>query len=102
MFGRKLINGSVKLLGVPAPVMTNGPPWTDNILVSSPDWVAGDTGTSPNWGSQPGGPYGSVSIQLSVLIRVMTAYVRRSPENMRSTASHVRDDLLQDNLTARL
>ena len=32
----------------------------------------------------------------------MAAYVRRSPENMRSTPRRVHDDILQDNRTARM
>ena len=93
MFGRKSINGSVDFLGVSAPLRTYAPPWIDNILVPSPAWGAGGTTIDPNWGIQPGGPYGSVSIMWSGTIPAMPAYVRRSPENMRSVARRVRDDL---------
>ena len=36
MFGVNSINESVQWLGVPAPLRTDGPPWTDNILAPSP------------------------------------------------------------------
>ena len=62
IFGRKSINGSVEWLGVPAPLRTDGPPCTDNILVPSPDWGAGGNATNPNWGIQPSVPYGIVSV----------------------------------------
>ena len=57
MFGLNSINGSVQLLDVPAPLRTDGTPWTDNILAPSPAWGTGGTDTNPNYGIQPGGPY---------------------------------------------
>ena len=38
MFGVNSINGSVQWLSAPAPLMTNVPPWTDNILAPSSAW----------------------------------------------------------------
>ena len=94
MFRVNSINGSVQWLGVPAPLRTDGPPWTDNILVPTPAWVTSGTATNLNWGSQPGGSYGSVSFLWSGPIRAMPSYIRRSPENTRSAARRVRDNLL--------
>ena len=62
MFGVDLINGSVQWLGVPYPLRTDRPPWTDNILAPNPAWGNGGTSTNPNWGIQLGGPYDSVSV----------------------------------------
>ena len=94
MFGVNPINGGVQWLGVPAPLRTNGPPWTDNISATSPTWGTGGTATNLNWGSQPGGPYGSVAVPWSGPVRAMTAYVRRSPVKMRSALRRICDDLL--------
>ena len=102
MFGLSSMNGSVQRLGVPAPLRTDGPPWTDNILVSSPAWVTGGNVTNPNWGIQPGGPYGIVVVPWSVTVRALTAYALSSLENMRSVAFHVHNDLLRYNRTARM
>ena len=96
---RKSINGIVEWLGVPDPLRTDAPPWTDNILVPSPDWGAGGTAKNPNWGSQPGGPYGNVSVMWSSPIYAMSAYVCRSTENTRIVAHRIRDDLLQEDFT---
>ena len=73
MFGRKYTNGSVEWIGVTAPLRTDGPPWTDNILFPSLDWGASGTATNPNWGIQPGGPCGSVYVLWSGTIRAMPA-----------------------------
>ena len=100
MFEINSINGSVQWLGVPQFLRTNGPPWTDNILVPSPSWGNGGTSTNLNWGSQPGGHYIIVSVLSGVLVLAMLAYFLRSPEKTRSAARRVRDDLLQDNRTA--
>ena len=62
MFGVNFIHGSIQWLGVPAPLRTDGPPWTDNILVPSPAWGTGGTATNLNWVVQQGGPYGSVAV----------------------------------------
>ena len=75
MFEVNSINGSVQWLVVPAPLRTDGPPWTDNILAPSLAWVTGGTATNPNWVSQPGGTYGSVSVPWIGPFRVMPAYV---------------------------
>ena len=79
MFGVNSINGSFQWLGVPAPLRTDGTPWTDNILVPSPAWVTCGTATNRNWGSQTGGPYGSATAPWSGPVRAMPAYVCRSP-----------------------
>ena len=79
MFGVNYINESIQWLGVPDPLKTDGPPWIDNILDTSPAWGAGGTATNLNWGSQPGGPYGSFSIPLSDPVRTMPACVFRIP-----------------------
>ena len=79
IFGVNSINGSVQWLGVPDPLRTNGPPWDDNILAPSPAWGTGVTSTNSNWVSQPGGPYGSVSVPWSGPVCAMPAYIRRSP-----------------------
>ena len=102
MFGVNGINGSVQWLGIPAPLRNYGPPYTNNILATSPDWVTGGTDTNPNWGSQPGGPYGSVAVLWSGLVRSMPAYVRRILKNTHSAACHIRDDLLRDNRMVRM
>ena len=96
------MNGSVKWLDVPHFLSNNVPPWTDNILAPSLRWGNGGTATNPNWGSQPGGPYGSVAVPWSGPVHAMTAYVFRSQENTRSTARRVRDDILRENCTARM
>ena len=62
MFEINPINRSVEWLGVPDPLRTDGPPWTDNILAPSPDLGTGGTAINTNWGSQPGGPYVSFAI----------------------------------------
>ena len=95
MFGINSINGSVQWLGVPAPLRTDGLPWTDNIFAPSPAWRTGGTATNPNLGSQPGGPYGSVVVPWSGTVRAMLTYVRRSPENTGRDMRRVRDDLLE-------
>ena len=61
MFGVNPINGSYQWLGVPDFLITDGPPWTDNLL--APVHILGDGGitTNQNWGSQPGGTYISFS-----------------------------------------
>ena len=82
--------------------MTDGAPWTDNILVLSSAWGANGTATNLNWGSQPGGTYNIVSVLWSGTVCAILAYVSRSPENMRSAARHVCDNILRDNGTARL
>ena len=79
MFGVNPINGSVQWLGVPTPLRTNGPPWTDNILVLRSDWVTGGTATNTNRGIQPGVTYGSVAVPWSGPVRAILDYVRRSP-----------------------
>ena len=85
-----------------APLRTDGPHWTDNILVTSPSWGTIGTATNLNWGSQLGGNYGSIAVPWSGPIHSMPDYVRRSPENTRSAARHVCDDLLQENCMARV
>ena len=94
MFGVNSINGSVQWLGIPAPLRTNGTPWTNNILASIPALGTGDTVTNPNWVIQPGRPYVSVVVPWSGPVRAMPAYVSRSPENTRSAATRVRDNLI--------
>ena len=102
MLGVNSINGSVQWLEVPAPLRTNKPPWTDNILAPSTAWGTGGTAKKINWGSQPGGTYGSVAITWSGTVRAIPASGRRSPENMRSTARRVRDNLLRENCMERM
>ena len=75
MFGVNSINGSVQWLGFPAPLRTDVPPWTDNILAPSPAWGTGDNSTNPNWGSQPGETYGSVAVPWSGPVCAITAYI---------------------------
>ena len=99
MFGVNSIVGIVQWLGVPDLLRTDGPPWTDNLLAPSPSWGDGGTTTNRNWVIQTGGPYESVSVPWSGLVRVMPAYVCRIPENMRSAARRVCDDLLRYNCT---
>ena len=77
MFAVNSINRSIQCLGVPATLRNYGPPWTDNILVPSPDWGTGGTATSSNQGSQPDETYGSVTAPSSVTVRTMLAYVHR-------------------------
>ena len=79
MFRVNSINGSVQWLGIPDPLRTNGPPWTDNILAPSPDWGTCGTAINTNWVIQPGGPYGSVAVLWSGPVRAMAAYFCRSP-----------------------
>ena len=89
MFRVNYINGSIQWLVIPDPLSTDGPPWTNNILVTSPAWGTGVTATNSNWGSQPGRPYGSIAVPWSGPICAMPAYFCMSPENMRSAARHV-------------
>ena len=49
-------------MGIPAPLRTDGPLWTYNILAPGPIWGAGDITTNLNWGSQPGRPSVRVAI----------------------------------------
>ena len=100
MFGVNPINKSVQWLGVPDFLVTDGIPWTDNILALSSSWVNCGTTTNPNWVSQPGGPYGSATVLWSGTVCVIPAYVLRTPENMCSAAQCVRDNLLQENCTS--
>ena len=94
MFGVNSIYGIVQWLGIPAPLSTDGPHCEYNILAPSPDWGTGGTATNPNWGSQPGGLYGVFSVLCSGPVRAMPDYVRRSPENTRSAARRICDNLL--------
>ena len=93
MFVRKSINGSSEFLGAPAPLRTNGPPWIENVLISSLVWGVGVTGKISNRRSQPGGPYGSVSVMWSGPIQYISC-VRRGPKNVRAVARRVCDDIL--------
>ena len=79
MFGVNYVNGSVLWLGVPATLSTNGFPWTDNILATSPDWGTGVTATNPNWEIQHGGPYDSFSVPWSGPVCAIPVYNCRSP-----------------------
>ena len=81
MFGVNSISGSIPWLGVPDQLRTDGPPWTDNILVLSPAWRTGGTATNSNWVIQPGVSYGSVAFPRSGPVCDMPAYARRSLEN---------------------
>ena len=94
MFGVNSIYGIVQWLDVPDFLRTDRPPWTDNLLSHSPIWGDFSTTTNTNWGSQPGGPYGSVAVPWSCPVRVILAYVRRSPENTCSAAHRVCNNLL--------
>ena len=102
MFGVNSINVNVQWLGVLAPLRTNVTLWDNNILAPSPAWRTGGTDNNPNWVRQPGGHYYSVSVLWSGPVRAIPDYVHRSPENMRSAVCRVREDLLQDNHTARM
>ena len=62
MFRVNSINVSVQWLGVPDFLMTDGPPWTDNILDIHPSWGELGSSTNPNWGSQFGVYSDSVSV----------------------------------------
>ena len=94
MFGVNPINGSVQWLGVPHFLRTDIPAWTDNILAPITSWETGGTATNPNWGSQTVRPYGSVALPWISTVRAMPAYVYRSPENTRSAARRVHEDIL--------
>ena len=102
MFGVNSINGSVQWLVISAPLRTNGPPWTDNILAPSPACGTCGTDTNTNWCSQHGGPSGTISVLWSGPVRAMPAYICRSPENTRSASHRVCDDLLRENCMARI
>ena len=93
MFRANYINGSVQWLGVSSPPRTDVPTWTDNILAPSPARGTDGTDTNPNCQSHPGGPYDSVVVPWSCPIRSMLAYVGRIPENMRSSARRIYDDI---------
>ena len=99
MFGVSFINVIFQWLCFPDPLRTGGPPCTDNILDTIPDWGIGGTAINPNWGRQPSGPYGSVALPWSGPVRSMPAYMCRSPENTCSAARSVHTYLLQDNST---
>ena len=62
MYGRKLINGSVKWIVILTLLLNDEPPWTENILVPSPRW--GVEGTYEIWAleSQPDSRYSSVDV----------------------------------------
>ena len=79
MYGRKLINGSVKWLGVPTFLRNYGPPWADNILCPSLCWGVG--GTYEIWGleSQHGCHYGGVYILWHGAVPTRVTYLPRSP-----------------------
>ena len=62
MFRVNSLNRSVQWFGFPAPLRTNGPPWTDNILDPSPGWVNGGNATNQKWLRQYVGPYVSVAV----------------------------------------
>ena len=49
IYGRKLINGSVERLGIPAPSCGTGVALTENILVPNLRW--GDGGNYETWAS---------------------------------------------------
>ena len=102
MFGVNSINGSVKWLVIPAPLSTDGTPWTDNILAPSTAWGTSGTATNPNWTIQPGGLYVSVAVPWSSPVCAMPVYVRRSLENMRRAVHRVHENLLEENRTARM
>ena len=102
MFGVNSINGSVRWLGVPDPLRTDGPSWINNILAPICDSGTGGTATNPNWRSQPGVPHVSVSVPWIGPFHAISAYIRRSPENMRSAARCVCDNILQENRMARM
>ena len=102
MFGVNSNNGSAQWLGVPSPLRKYGPPCIDNILAPSTTWGTGGTATNLNWGRQPGGTYVSVTVPWSGTVRAMTAYSRRVPENTRSAARRICDNLLQENCMARM
>ena len=83
MFGVNYINGSVQWLGVLAPLRTDGPPWTGNILAPSPAWGTVGTPTNPNWVSQPGNPmavFPSCVVVLPVSYQVTTGGVRKNAQ----------------------
>ena len=52
MFGRNSINGSVKRLGVPDFLRTNGHTWTVDLLDLNPSWGYIGSINNQNWGSQ--------------------------------------------------
>ena len=54
IYGRKIINGSVKWLGVTRPSCDDGPPWIGNILCPSPLLVYGVRVKAWDFGIQPG------------------------------------------------
>ena len=80
MFGVNSINGSFQWLGVPAPLSTDGTPWTNYILVPITDCGTGGTATNLNWGSQHIRSCGSVAVSWSSPLCAMLAYVRKSKE----------------------
>ena len=96
MYGRKLMNGSVKWLGVPTFFRNNGPPWADNILFPSPCWGVRGTYEILALESQPGGFYGGVYVLWCGAVPARTSYLPQSPENARATARCVCDNLLWD------
>ena len=57
MLGRKTINVSVKWIGVPNFLRTDGPPWTLNLLSPYSNWVDRGSSTSPNLVSGYGGVF---------------------------------------------
>ena len=101
MFGRKLINGSFKWMGVPDFLRADGPPWNDNILCPSMCWGVGGTAENVFWGGQHGGHYGGFDVPWRGAVPARLAYLPQSLENARATARRVRDDLLLEHHLAR-
>ena len=99
---QKSINGSFDFLGVPETLRTNRTYWIDNISVSIPAWGVSGTVKNLNWGSQPGSHYDNVSVPWCGAVPACSDYLPRSPENTRSTARRIRDDILRENLLTRV
>ena len=101
IYSRKSINGSVKWLGVPAPFCDIGATWTENILVPSPRWGYGVRVEHWAWGTQHGVFIGAAVLWSSVVPDRPFYLPIIPPENVRATASCVRDDLLREHCLER-
>ena len=99
MFGRKLINGSVKWLRVPRFLRRYGPPWALNLLAPYADGGGRGSSTSQSLSIGYEGYYGSVFIKWNWPARVAPIYHQRIFDNTRSSARCARDDLIMENHT---
>ena len=93
IIGQISINGSVKLLGIPADTWGCGFTFIENVQYPSYPTVWGHGGTSNNNRLvTPGGTYIKVTVACGNNVSAHPSYMPRSPENPRIAARCVCDD----------